>query len=113
MKTLIGTLVMLTTLSTAPLMAAGNAFAQAPANPDAQAPAPVEPDTQAPSSPPPPPPAALPKPPADQPQGSAQQKPAADGQWVYTQQYGWVWMPYGDKYTHVPPDGSTPNMYVY
>jgi hypothetical protein len=28
------------------------------------------------------------------------------GQWVYTQQYGWVWMPYGDAYSYVPPDGQ-------
>jgi hypothetical protein len=40
-------------------------------------------------------------------------KAASDGQWVYTEQYGWVWMPYGDKFTHVPPDGGVPNMYVY
>jgi hypothetical protein len=36
------------------------------------------------------------------------------GQWVYTSQYGWVWMPYGDAYTYVPPDGAgEPSMYVY
>ena len=27
------------------------------------------------------------------------------GQWIYTQQYGWIWMPYGDAYAYVPPAG--------
>jgi len=27
--------------------------------------------------------------------------PAQPGQWVYTNQYGWVWMPYGASYTYV------------
>jgi hypothetical protein len=36
------------------------------------------------------------------------------GQWVYTEQYGWVWMPYGDSYSYVPPDGQgEPYEYVY
>jgi hypothetical protein len=36
------------------------------------------------------------------------------GEWVWTQQYGWVWMPYADGYTYVPPDGAgEPSMYVY
>jgi hypothetical protein len=35
------------------------------------------------SPPPPPPPDAAPQP---------------SGQWVYTQEYGYVWMPYGDQY---------------
>jgi hypothetical protein len=36
------------------------------------------------------------------------------GQWVRTAQYGWVWMPYGDQYTSVPPDGvGDPYEYVY
>ena len=39
---------------------------------------------------------------------------SAQGQWVYTQQYGWVWMPYGETYTYVPPDGyGEPYEYVY
>ena len=41
-------------------------------------------------------------------------QPASAGQWVYTQQYGWVWMPYGDAYSYVPPDGEgEPYEYVY
>jgi hypothetical protein len=79
-----------------------------------QAPPALDPDTPAPTNAPPPPPAVLPQPPANPPQEEAsRQRPAEGGQWVYTAQYGWVWMPYGDKYTHLPPDGSTPNMYVY
>jgi len=36
------------------------------------------------------------------------------GQWVYTDQYGWVWMPYADSYTYVPQDGDgQPYEYVY
>jgi hypothetical protein len=36
------------------------------------------------------------------------------GQWVQTEQYGWVWMPYSDAYTRVPSDGyGEPYMYVY
>jgi len=41
------------------------------------------------------------------------QQAAPSGQWVYTSQYGWVWMPYGTSYTYLPATGSTPNMYVY
>jgi hypothetical protein len=45
----------------------------------------------------------------------AQAAPAdANGQWVYTAQYGWVWMPYGAGYTYVSTDeASDPYMYVY
>jgi len=43
-----------------------------------------------------------------------EQRQTPAGQWVYTQQYGWVWMPYGDEYTSVPPDGyGEPYEYVY
>jgi hypothetical protein len=53
-----------------------------------------------------------PAPPAEQPSVVSQQ-PNASGQWVYTNQYGWVWMPYGNAYTYVPPTGDVPDMYVY
>jgi hypothetical protein len=36
-----------------------------------------------------------------------------DGQWVSTAQYGWIWMPYGDRYTYLPAGGVAPDMYVY
>src|SRR5690242_8526365 len=43
-----------------------------------------------------------------------QAQPAATGQWVYTQQYGWVWMPYGSQYTYYPTGGGAyPSEYVY
>jgi hypothetical protein len=35
------------------------------------------------------------------------------GQWVYTSQYGWLWMPYDNTYTYLPPEGGVPDMYVY
>jgi hypothetical protein len=41
------------------------------------------------------------------------EQPAATGQWVYTNQYGWVWMPYGSAFTNVPANGDVPNMYLY
>ena len=40
--------------------------------------------------------------------------PVPPGQWVYTQQYGWIWMPYSDAYTRVPANGyGEPYAYVY
>ena len=57
--------------------------------------------------PPGPPPGGVPPPPP-----STGEVPS--GQWVYTQQYGWVWMTYGDEYTYVPPGGTgEPLEYVY
>jgi hypothetical protein len=36
------------------------------------------------------------------------------GQWVYTNQYGWVFMPYGNAYTYAPTvAGGDPYQYVY
>src|SRR3954471_13465327 len=96
----------------------------AQAQPAAQA---AQPSSPAPAETPPAPPAELPAPP-QQPVGStapqanepapemAQPAPtaAAQGQWVYTQQYGWVWMPYGSQYTYAPTQaGMYPSEYVY
>ena len=39
--------------------------------------------------------------------------PSTPGQWVYTSQYGWVWMPYGAAYTSLPVADAYPDMYVY
>jgi hypothetical protein len=38
-----------------------------------------------------------------------------NGQWVYTDQYGWIWMPYSDSYIYTPNDttGGYPYQYVY
>ena len=35
------------------------------------------------------------------------------GQWVFTQQYGWLWMPYGQSYTHVVDDAALAYQYAY
>ena len=81
-------------------------FAQANA-PDSEAEPSSPPPEQA---PPPPPPSAAPSPPAQGP-GYTRLPP---GEWVYTAQYGWVWMPYGDAFTYVPPGGiGEPLEYVY
>jgi hypothetical protein len=77
---------------------------------DAAPPA-AQPTSPAPTDLPPPPP-----PPGEAAleDAQAQAQPAAPGgQWVYTEQYGWVWMPVGGAYTYVPPDGSAPDMYLY
>jgi hypothetical protein len=40
--------------------------------------------------------------------------PTATGQWVFTSQYGWVWMPYGNQYVDEGYSGSpSPYAYVY
>jgi len=38
---------------------------------------------------------------------------APSGQWVFTQQYGWLWMPYDQAYTHVEDDAALAYEYVY
>ncbi len=89
---------------------------------DVPGPTPVPPATQEPaapsSNPPGDAPPAAPPAAAPAPQQDAQPGPAVasapPGQWVYTQQYGWVWMPYADAYTYAPPDGyGEPYMYVF
>jgi hypothetical protein len=72
----------------------------------------VAPSEPVPQRPPPAPPAQPPAPPVQQQYAAAQS--ASDGQWVYTQQYGWIWIPYGDAYSYVPPSGQgEPYEYVY
>jgi hypothetical protein len=92
---------------------AGSAPAVAPpANP-------MQPATPAPDQAPPPPPAPQAKAPTPAPaqapaQAAASPPTVPAGQWVYTVQYGWVWMPYDSQYTHVyENDGSDPYMYLY
>jgi hypothetical protein len=74
----------------------------------------VQPPSPPPGAPPPPPPSQVAAPWAGD---QAPPPPATgtpDGQWVYTQQYGWVWMAYDDLYTWAPPNGSgEPLEYVY
>ncbi len=93
------------------------AMATASAPPPApQAPPPdVTPPSTKPGEPPPPPPY---EPSGAAPEGAApeqQVQPSVpSGQWVYTQEYGWTWMPYGQAYTYAPTDGDAdPHMYVY
>jgi hypothetical protein len=115
MTKLIGALGMSAVLVLAPalVLAQDSEWQTEPAPPQAQAP-----QTPEPQEVPPPPPAEQPSAP-QQPQANAQpegQVTAAvpPGQWVYTQQYGWVWMPYSDAYTSVPPgDSGVPYAYVY
>jgi len=76
---------------------------------DDDVPQPVQPTEEAPTWVPPPPTQ------VDATTGlEVEVQPAAPaGQWVYTSQYGWVWMPHGNGYTNVPAGGAVPNMYVY
>jgi hypothetical protein len=104
--------------------APGLAVAQVPADPNAPPPPPdatvaeaaMPPPSEAqPPAPPPPPPQVTPAPPpppgAPAPVAVA---PAPAGQWVYTNQYGWLWMPYAQQFTFVPADPQLfPQMYVY
>jgi hypothetical protein len=81
------------------------------------------PNEEPPSEMPPPPPSELPAPPEPQiapPESAASgapidapaPTPMPEGQWVFTTQYGWVFMPYAQDYTYVPAAGY-PFMYVY
>jgi hypothetical protein len=76
---------------------------------------PPQPATQPP--PPPqtvaPPPVQTMAPPAAVPAPPLQAAQPASGQWVYTSEYGWIWMPFGNNCTYVPSDGGWPCMYVY
>ncbi|HJV48738.1 MAG TPA: hypothetical protein VJ549_05645, partial [Geothrix sp.] len=112
MRSMLNTLLILATLSAAPLRAVPDLPEGAPLSEDPQTVEPARPSTPPPADPPPPP-AARPTPPTDA-APPTQRKPAdRDGQWVHTEQYGWVWMPYGEAYTYRPDDDSTPSMYVY
>ncbi len=47
-------------------------------------------------------------------QAPASPPPQQTGQWVYTSQYGWVWMPYGRQYVDEGTYGAdSPYQYVY
>jgi hypothetical protein len=97
--------------------------------PPAEAPPVGAPPVEAPPVEAPPSEAAPVQPPAPQPTGQppapavkappVQAQPAqanATGQWVYTQQYGWLWLPHGDQYVYTPTitTGTVyPSEYVY
>ena len=83
------------------------------ASPESSSPESTSPPTTAPTTPPPPDTAA-PPPDTAAPRSASPERSAPPGQWVYTQQYGWIWMPYADAYTYLPPEGyGEPYMYVY
>ena len=88
----------------------GAAFAQEPVTPPSLPPA-AAPSLAAPEQVPAPPAAAMQAPEPQQAQPVQVVAPDA-GHWVYTSQYGWVWMPYAQGYTYVPDSGD-PYMYVY
>jgi hypothetical protein len=86
---------------------------QAPAMPGAAPPPPPETGQMAPQSQPPAanPPGPLPGPaPVAQP---AAEPPPNGGQWIYTSQYGWLYMPYSRDYTYVSGDGGAAYEYAY
>lgn len=69
----------------------------------------LTPITFAQDSEPPPPPSAAP---SEMPPPPAPAAAAPEGQWVFTSQYGWVFMPYAESYTYLPANGD-PLAYVY
>ena len=93
----------------------------------------AQPPGPAPQSAPPPLPPAMPPAPSAQPMETHAQAPSAGspiaapiapapsvpgapppaGQWTYTQQYGWLWMPYDQRYTYVVDSASLAYEYVW
>jgi hypothetical protein len=112
MKTVESAVALLGALLVAPTVARPADEAGAWAQAAEPAPPPARPFSPAPTELPPAPPAEDPAPPEYQAQAPAPSAAPA-GQWVYTEQYGWVWMPYGSAYTYLPPDGNAPDMYLY
>ena len=110
MKTYPAALTIVAILGSLPV-GAGTARQDPPSQTGAEEARPLQSPTPLPAEPPPPPPAQVPEPPSRRAEAPPRDLPS--GQWVYTDQYDWVWMPYGDRYAHVPPDGGPPNMYVY
>jgi len=89
------------------------AFAQpAPAG-EPPPPPPDSAEAAAPNQAPPPPPSAVPMAPgvSAPAQAAVPPPPVRQGEWVYTNQYGYVWMPYGQSYTYV--NGDSASMYVF
>jgi hypothetical protein len=101
----------------------------------ADTPAQAQPPGAAPQSSPPPPPPTIPAAPFAQPMETHAQPGAAPspggasapgappptapgaappaGQWTFTQQYGWLWMPYDQRYTYVVDSASLAYEYVW
>jgi hypothetical protein len=95
------------------------AVADQPTMPPGQA----QPAGAVPRAVPPPPPYTNPPAPAAQPLEAHQQATPApppnagaatpSGQWTYTQQYGWLWMPYDQRFTYVVDDAALAYEYVW
>jgi hypothetical protein len=111
-------------LASASARAQGQAPAPAPgAGPDAVPTSPLQPPGPPPKETPPPPAAGIPAPPHAQPieppRAAPPPQPAAPapaqppGQWVYTHQYGWLWIPHAQQYTYVVPSAALAYEYVY
>jgi hypothetical protein len=76
----------------------------------------AEPSWPAPTQMPPPPPESVAPPSEPQVQNvqTHSVRRHVNGQWVYTEQYGWVWIPYEAQYTYAPTGPHTdPYEYVY
>jgi hypothetical protein len=72
------------------------------------------PATQPPPPPPPAPPVAQPiEPPQSTTSPPPPPPPDVKGEWVYTAQYGWVWMPYDQLYTHVNVNSGVAYEFVF
>jgi hypothetical protein len=92
--------------------------ALAQAGPPPPPPDDAQPAAPPPQSQPPPPPAAAPptSQPIEPPQatGNTSAVPSSvPGEWVYTTQYGWVWMPYDQQYTHVVETSGVAYTFVF
>lgn len=87
--------------------------AQPPPPPPPPAPPVAQPIEPAQANPPPAPQANLPPPP---PQVNPPPPPAPSnvkGEWVYTAQYGWIWIPYDQQYTYVNVNSGVAFEFVF
>jgi hypothetical protein len=71
------------------------------------------PPTAAPGGAPPPPSGYIPPPSASAPAVQLAPPRPKQGEWTYTAQYGWLWMPYERNYTYVVDGTDTASMYVF
>jgi hypothetical protein len=108
-------------LTAAALLSSGSALAQQATAEAQQATAETAdtpaPSTAAPSQMPPAPPSNPGQPPgvasAASPAPQVIAPSTSNGQWTYTRQYGWVYLPYSQSYTYVTPDGGIAYEYAY
>jgi hypothetical protein len=93
------------------LMLGTGAFAQT--MPSTPPPSNAPPSSQPPPPPTSPPPTAQPMEPHAGVANSTPGSPGVPGEWVNTNQYGWVWVPYDQQYTHVVEDSGVAYEFVY